>query len=311
MWVLGPSFDPPLINPLPAYTTPEVVAELLTELKALGIHRIDTAARYLPTNPGASERLLGEARAAHEGFTIDTKILIAGDGAGSLEPAPINRSLHESYARLGLEETVSICQAPVNVLYCHGPDMKTPLEEQASGLDAQYRKGLFKQLGVSNFSAEMLEQFIAICEREGYLKPSVYQGQYNIVCCASEETLFPILRKHGIAFNAFSPLAGGFPTGRLTEGVTEGTRFDAGNVMGQAFRIWYDKPAMHDATHGISKVEACLRWVCFHSALGPGDRVILGASKPAQLAPNLAAIGNGRLPEEVVKAMDAIWASVA
>lgn len=49
----------------------------------------------------------------------------------------------------------------------------------------------------------MLSEFIEICDRNGYIKPSVYQGQYNLVCRGSEDTLFPTLRKHGIVFNAF------------------------------------------------------------------------------------------------------------
>ncbi|KAF9629570.1 hypothetical protein BFW01_g10773 [Lasiodiplodia theobromae] len=297
-----------------AYTTPEAVEELLSTLQSLGIRKIDTAARYPPTSPGTSELLLGDAGAARQGFTIDTKILASGDGSGNLAPAAIEQSLQGSYERLKLEN------ARVNVLYCHRPDNQTPLEEQAAALQAQYEKGLFKQLGVSNFSPEMLSDFIEICDRKGYIKPSVYQGQYNLICRGSEDTLFPTLRKHGIFFNAFSPLAGGFLTGRLTANETEGTRFADGNVMGQAYKAQYDKEEMHDAiaslnviieSLGISKIEASLRWICFHSALGAQDGVILGASKPTQLVSNVEAVAKGPLPEKVVTAMDAIWRSIS
>jgi len=59
------------------------------------------------------------------------------------------------------------------------------------------------QLGVSNFSLMMLEEWLAICEEEKYVKPSFYQGQYNLLCRAYENGLFPILRKHGIHFTAY------------------------------------------------------------------------------------------------------------
>lgn len=117
-----------------------------------------------------------------------------------------------------------------------------------------------------------------------------------------------------------SPLAGGFLTGRLTANETEGTRFADGNVMGQAYKAQYDKEEMHGAISslndiieslGISKIEASLRWICFHSALGAQNGVILGASKPTQLVSNVEAVAKGPLPEKVVAAMDAIWRSIS
>ncbi|KAJ7451673.1 NADP-dependent oxidoreductase domain-containing protein [Mycena latifolia] len=297
------------------YTTAESVSEILSALKTLGISRIDTAARYPLTNPGESERLLGQAGAVAQGFTVDTKIFVSNDPSGSLEPAAVGNSLRESYERLALPK-----DGQVNVLYCHAPDPTTPLEAQAAGLDAQYKNGLFTQLGVSNFSPELLVRFIEICEREGFVKPTVFQGQYNLVCRASEDALFPLLRKHGIAFNAYSPLAGGFLTGQLTAGKTDGTRFADGNIMGQYYKAQYDKAEMHDAVRalgdllgarGISSVEASLRWVCWHSALRAEDGVIVGASSVAQLAQNVAWIEKGALPEEVVGAMDAIWREIS
>ncbi|KAJ7486208.1 hypothetical protein B0H11DRAFT_2231120 [Mycena galericulata] len=82
--------------------------------------------------------------------------------AGSLAPAAVDKSLRESYERLALGSDTGL----VNVLYCHAPDRMTPLEEQATGLNAQCKKGLLKQLRVSNFPPEMLERFLEICDRE-------------------------------------------------------------------------------------------------------------------------------------------------
>ncbi|KAF2141587.1 uncharacterized protein K452DRAFT_351175 [Aplosporella prunicola CBS 121167] len=293
-----------------AYNTVSAVSDLLSTLQTLGIHRIDTAARYPSPRPGTSELLLGEVSAAKQGFAIDTKIIPLGDGSGSLAPQAVGRSLDGSYQRLKLGE-----DANVNVLYCHCPDPQTPLEEQAGGLDAQFRRGLFKQLGISNFSPEMLQDFLTICDRHGFIKPSVYQGQYNVLCRDVEKDLLPILRRHGIAFVAFSPLAGGFLTGRLTTGDVAGTRFSDGNVMGQYLRVQYDRHEMHTAVkalqdalkrEGIGNVEACLRWICWHSALREGDGIILGASRLEQLNKNCEAVKRGPLPESIVQVMDAL-----
>ncbi|KAI0008535.1 Aldo/keto reductase [Xylariaceae sp. FL0662B] len=289
------------------FKTAESVSELLQTLKSLGITTIDTAALYPPTNIGASETLLGQVGAAEQGFTIDTKILALGlDADGTLEPAAIEKSLNTSYDRLKLQDR------KVNVLYCHTPDRATPLNEQAAGLDVQYKKGRFKRLGVCGFPLDMLTEFVEICEREGYIKPSVYLGRYNVLCRELEEAI-PTFRKHGISLDAHSPLAGGFLTGRLTAGDIEGTRFAEGNIMGAHARQQYDSKDMHDAIHyltktlepaGISKIEASLRWLCYHSMLGPDDSIVLGASKLPQLVQNVEAIRKGPLPDDIVAALD-------
>lgn len=131
------------------FTTPEQVQELLDLLKTLGVKRIDTAARYSPTAPGSSERLLGETRAAQQGFTIDTKInTVSGDGAGSLTAAAIEKSLEESLSRLHVSR--------VNVLHFHRPDPQTPVAEQAAEIHRQYLAGRFDKVCDSHLYFEAI-----------------------------------------------------------------------------------------------------------------------------------------------------------
>ena len=59
------------------------------------------------------------------------------------------------------------------------------------------------KFGLSNFTPEQVAEFIEVCDEEGYIKPSAYQGMYNLLGRHREQTLFPLLRKHGIAFNAY------------------------------------------------------------------------------------------------------------
>ncbi|KAI1335584.1 Aldo/keto reductase [Xylariaceae sp. FL0016] len=290
-----------------SYATPQAVSDLLDTLQSVGIDRIDTAARYPPTDPGASERLLGEAGVSERGFAIDTKIL-----PGSHRPEAVAKSVGGSYERLQLLEH------QLNVLYLHAPDLTTPLEEQAAALDAQYKKGLFTELGICNFSAPMLKDLIEICDKRGFVKPTVYQGQYNLVYRNLEKTIMPTLRQHDIAFNAFSPLAGGFLTGRVSAGQAEGSRFEEGSAFGSNYRDWYLNENMHKAietlsgileAESISKAEAALRWIAYHSELGPTDAIILGASRPSQVEETAKAIRQGHLPHDVVGAMNNLWYS--
>lgn len=161
----------------------------------------------------------------------------------------------------------------------------------------------------------MLAEFIDICEREGYVKPSVYQGLYNLIDRHHEGPVIDLVRKHGMQFVAHSPQASGFLRGSLTTGQIEGTRFSEGNIMSMDARR-YDTDKHHTSIHvldsilepvGIPKTEASLRWLAYHSKLGPQDAIIFGSSKMQQLKENIAAIGKGPLPKEVVKALDGIW----
>jgi aflatoxin B1 aldehyde reductase len=56
---------------------------------------------------------------------------------------------------------------------------------------------------VSNYKADTLKELLAICEEKGYVKPTVYQGMYNVLCRHADSKLFPLLREHGIVYNVY------------------------------------------------------------------------------------------------------------
>lgn len=290
----------------PPFDSVEKVKSLLEILRECGIESIDTAAIYPFIAQGKSEELLGESHASQLGFSIDTKL--KATGPGSLKPSSIEESLTGSLSRLN---------ANVNVLYCHAPDVETPLGETAAALHEHYSQNKFKKLGLSNYSQEQIESFLDICEKNGYVKPNYYQGQYNALCRHDEDTFLPMLRKNKISYIAYSPLAGGFLTGIFTQGTdVKGTRFEEGNLKGNFFKQTYDKPGMHSAvrklqasldSHGIGLAEASLRWLCYDSALGEGDGVILGASKASQVQQNAKDIAKGPLPRELLGVFEEMW----
>ncbi|KAK6852107.1 hypothetical protein PG995_012232 [Apiospora arundinis] len=296
----------------------DAVAELLQTLKEVGITRLDTAGLYLPSDIGASQRLLGQNGAAAKlGFTIDTKSMVnITGGAGTLEPAKIERSAAQNSHDLNFGEG-----GKINVFYAHAPDRKTPLQDQAAGFDAQYRKGLFNELGLCNFPAPILEEYIQICEREGYAKPTVYQGLYNLIDRRHEGAVMDFVRRHGMQFIAHSPHGGGFLHGGLTLGKVEGTRFSEGNIMSMDARR-YDTEKHHAAIRAldkalqpyhesISKTDVALRWLAFHSQLGPDDAIIIGGSKISQVRRSAAAIAQGPLPKDILISVEDIWEALA
>jgi aflatoxin B1 aldehyde reductase len=158
----------------------------------------------------------------------------------------------------------------------------------------------------------MIRAWMEVAVEEDFVMPSVYQGQYNVICRGYEDELFPVLREFGIAFEATSPLAGGFLTGKLSYHPTlqslEGTRFEVGegNMVGALYRMWYDQPAFHDAMrkldtmakeHDTTGAQFALRWLLFHSQLKSPDEVVIGPSHFEQLQCYLDARKAGPLPD--------------
>lgn len=301
------------------FPTADSTLTLLQFLKSHGVTHLDSARRYPALIPGLAESLLGSAGAAEAGFTIDSKIKISPvDGAEeSLIPAKIAASVEESYTALQLDQPRG---KVIDTLYPHAPDPVTPIAETARGFDVMFRAGRFLHLGLSNYSAVQIEEWMLACEERGYVRPSVYQGQYNPLCRRLEEDgLLECLRKYGMRLNAFSPLAGGFLSGKASKGEREGTRFEGENKMGGMARGLYDRPVMHAAVRklqavieplGMEMTECVMRWLMHHSVLGEGDGVIVGGSKLETIGRNVVDAGKGPLPGVVVRAVEEMWVMV-
>ena len=174
------------------FNSPETALPLLEYLRSRGFTTLDTARVYPAGAPGTSEALLGELGVG-SWATVDTKVTSFSPGVHSAEN--IAKSISGSLAALK--------GSKVNVMYLHAPDRDTPFEVTLRAMDKAYREGNFAKLGISNYTADEVEELIAICEREGLVKPSVYQGRYNALCRSAEAGLLPTLRKHGISFYAY------------------------------------------------------------------------------------------------------------
>lgn len=88
----------------------------------------------------------------------------------------------------------------VETMFLHVPDCETPFEYMLKAMNDTFQQGKFKNLGLSNYTAAEVQKIIDICEEKGYIKPSVYEGHYNPLVRGGEKELFPILRKHNMAF---------------------------------------------------------------------------------------------------------------
>lgn len=184
-----------------------------------------------------------------------------------------------------------------------------------------YKQGAFKRLGLSNFSADDVEEVVKVSKENNWVVPSVYQGNYSAVARRTETEIFPTLRKHNIAFYAYSPIAGGFLSKSKAELTDPEGRFGKAGALAQIYNGMYNRPSFVEALgvweeiakeEGITKAELAYRWIVYHSKLDAalGDAVIIGARNQEQFRETMAGIKKGPLSDKAAKKIDGIWESV-
>jgi aflatoxin B1 aldehyde reductase len=149
-------------------TSLEEYKKCLEYLSSKGYDEIDTAAVYVA---GKQEPFTKEAGFKERGFSIASKIMPVNPGAHSAQELP--KSWDVSLEKLGVEAT--------DIFYLHAPDRSVSYEETLGAVDNMYRAGKFKRLGLSNYPAWEVAEIVGICDRKGFVKPTVYQGMYNAI----------------------------------------------------------------------------------------------------------------------------------
>ncbi|CAG9990110.1 unnamed protein product [Clonostachys byssicola] len=284
------------------FHTEEDVKGLLDAFYKRGYRDVDTARNY-----GESEACLGKADVTSR-FTVHTKVRSGPPGAH--EPAKIKASIEESLGALQ--------SSKVETMFLHTPDRQTPFEDTLKAMNDAFGQGKFKKLGISNYSVAEVQKILDICEQNDYVKPSVYQGQYNAMVRGGEKELFPLLRKNNISFFGFSPALGGLLSGH----VSMSRRWQEDTIVGKMYVPFYSHSSVQASAafirataqkHDISGHAAALRWTAFHSVLDGecGDGLIFGVSKIQHLHESLDAFEAGPLPAELAEAISAIYDTVA
>lgn len=293
---------------------------VLDMLQKYGHDTVDTARVY---GEGSSEEYLGALDCPSRGIKLDTKLYPTAIRP-ALSPKEVYHHSPEDLRRGLLASLKALNVNKISTWYLHGPDRTVPFADTLRAVNELYKEGLFESYGISNYQAWEVAQICELCEKNGWLKPSVYQGLYNGFHRAVEAGLFPCLRHYGLSFYCFNPLAGGFLTSRYTRDMAEfedGSRFDPKSNQGKLSRSRYFDDYFFDALdilrpvakkHGLSEAECALRWLSHHSQLKAekGDGIIVGASSLKHLEENLVALSKGPLPEDVVEAMNRGWEAV-
>ncbi|KAJ5111284.1 hypothetical protein N7532_001819 [Penicillium argentinense] len=294
----------------------EEAAKILDTFKKHGYNEIDTARIY---GGGSCEEILGSLFLQDRGLIVDTKLYPNAGGAAAFDD-PYTHSPED--VRRGLLNSLTALKSDsVDMFYLHAPDRAIPFEDTLREVNKLYEEGRFKRLGLSNYMSWEVAQVCEICNKNGWVMPSVYQGVYHALQRSIESELVPCLRKYGISLYAFQPLAGGLLTGRYKREQTEfekGSRFDPKMIQGTVHRNRYWNDAYFDAIdiihsaaakHGFTDGEVALRWLKYHSQLKEdlNDAILVGASSVKHLEVNLLDLEKGPLPDEVVQAVGNAW----
>ncbi|EHA49702.1 aflatoxin B1 aldehyde reductase member 3 [Pyricularia oryzae 70-15] len=284
--------------------TVDEISSWLDVLEKAGIKKIDTAEVY-----GQSQYLLGKAGAPSR-FIIDSKA-VSGMGPNPSTAEVILEAGRKSLELLGTDS--------LDVYYLHSPDTRVPWKDTLTGLNELYKQGAFKRLGLSNFTAKQIDEFVQVAKENNFVVPSVYQGHYSPVARKIEDDVIPTLRRHNMSLYSYSPSAGGFLT-RPKEALLEG-RLGKKDEFGAVSNALYNKPSFIAALdtwariardEGVELGELAYRWVVYHSQLraASGDAIIAGASKQHQLVEAVEWMKKGPLSDAAAQRVDAMWDDV-
>ncbi|TLV00852.1 aldo/keto reductase [Dyadobacter luticola] len=252
-----------------------------------GINFFDTANVYAY---GKSETILGQSiknlGIKRSEVVIATKVrgrMAPGANQIGLSRLHIMDSVEESLSRLGTDH--------IDLFYIHGVDIETSLEETMRGLEDVVRSGKVRYLGVSNHAAWQIMKANGIAEKNGWTKFVACQHYYTIAGRELERELVPMMQDQNLALMPWSPLAGGFLSGKYTRGnQTSGDNrrdnFDFPPIDKEKAYDIIDVIQPIAEAHGVSVAQIALSWLLHQKAV---TSVIIGAKKPEQLADNIAA----------------------
>lgn len=278
----------------------EEANSLISHAFEAGINFFDTADIYAN---GASEIITGEAlkslKASREEYLVATKVFGRsgkGPNGNGASRAHIMDGVKASLKRLQLEH--------IDLYQIHGFDAATPIEETLRALDDLVKQGLVRYIGVSNWAAWQIMKAIAISERLGLARFDSLQAYYSVAGRDLEREIVPLLESEGVGLMVWSPLAGGFLSGKYgrDQQGPEGSRrqeFDFPPInVERAYDVVDVMRGIADE-RGVSVAQIALAWLLHQKAV---STVIIGTKKIHQLDDNIGSTEIA-LTEDELKAL--------
>lgn len=276
---------------------------ILSAAYEAGINFIDTAdvySRWVAGNPGGvAETIIGKwvksAQVPRDQVVIATKV------RGTMGSGPNDQGLSRVHIMQAVESSLRRLQIDYIDLYqAHWFDEHTPIEETLRAFDDLLHQGKVRYLGASNYPAWRLMQGLWASDRLNLARYDSHQPHYNLAHRAEfERELADVCRTYGIGVIPYSPLAGGFLTGkyRREQDLPESARQDGVRNRYYNERGWAILDAIDEVARarGNSLSQIALAWLLADTLI---TSPIIGPRNMEQLEDNLGAIGLRLTPEE-------------
>ena len=276
---------------------------LLSAAYEAGLNFIDTAdiySRWVPGNPGGvSEEIIGRWMKT-AGIPRD-RLVIATKVRGRMGDGPNDEGLSRLHIMRAVEASLRRLQTDYLDLYqTHWPDEHTPIEETLRALDDLVRQGKVRYLGASNYRAWELMQALWTSDKYNLARYDCIQPHYNLIHREEfERELAAVCKTYGIGVIPYSPLAGGFLTGKYRR---ENTTPDSVRARGlqqacteKNFALIDQMEAIAQA-HSASVSQVALAWMLADPLI---SSPIIGPYKMEKLADNLGALDVPLAAEEL------------
>jgi aryl-alcohol dehydrogenase-like predicted oxidoreductase len=284
---------------------PSGANDLVARALDAGVNFFNTADAYAD---GASETMLGKAIGARR-----RDVVIATKVGNRMGPALIRQGLSRGHIIGAAEDSLRRLGTDyIDVYLVHRLDPYTPVEETLGALDELVRSGKVRYIGFSNWPAWLAAKSVGVQREGGWARFRAAEMMYSLVGRDIEADIVPLAEDAGIGVMAWSPLAGGFLSGKYTRANPTG---GGGRLTGFDL-IPFDHERGYDlveqlrgigTAHQATVAQVALAWLLTRPVV---SSVLIGASRPDQLADNLGAVGV-HLTADEVRAIDEATAPAA
>ncbi|TWR29345.1 L-glyceraldehyde 3-phosphate reductase [Mucilaginibacter pallidiroseus] len=272
-----------------------------------GITHFDLANNYGPP-PGSAETNFGKI--LKEDFAGYRDEMIISSKAGyTMWDGPYGDWGSKKYLVSSLDQSLKRMDLDyVDIFYHHRPDPETPLEETMAALDLIVRQGKALYAGISNYPAAEAEKAIGMLKKMG-TPCLIHQPKYSMFVREPEQGLLDVLGNEGVGCIPFSPLAQGLLTNKYLHGIPEDSRAAKSTGFLQESQVTEEvinKIKQLNALaeqRGQTLAQMALAWLLKDERV---TSVLIGASKPAQLADSLKALDNVDFSSDELQKIEAI-----
>ena len=268
-----------------------------------GVNMIDTADAY---SQGLSEQVvgqvLGDLGLDESRMLVGTKVRLrtgAGQNDVGLGRSHIMRTVETSLKRIG--------RSHIDLLQLHDRDALVPLDETLRALDDLVTQGKVRHVGACNFSAADLERAHRITSQANWVRVTSNQVYYSLAARDIEHEIAPVARQNGVALVVWSPLSGGYLSGKYTAGSSAGETGRRANLNFPPINPEKVDPIVLELREVAKQIDSTPAQVALAWVLGRDEvaSVTVGARTESQLLDNLNT-AQLTLPDELRAQLDRV-----